>query len=64
MIEIFLGGLAFGLLMGILFTKIHMENEIEDLEHWIDEQDELIAMQNEFIELFNNLNDKYKEGKK
>jgi hypothetical protein len=32
MIEMFLAGIAFGLLMGILFTKIYMESKMEDLE--------------------------------
>lgn len=50
MIEMFLGGLAFGLMMGILFTKIHMEKKQDELENWIDEQDELIDLQNRFIE--------------
>ena len=63
MIELFLAGLAFGLLMGILITKIHMESKMDELEDWIADQDELIAMQNEFIEKFNKLSDKYKEAK-
>ncbi len=50
MIEIFLGGLAFGLLMVILFTKIHMETKQEELEAWIHDQNELIELQNRFIE--------------
>jgi hypothetical protein len=50
MIEMFLAGIAFGLLMGILFTKIHMESKMEELEKWIDDQDELILFQNEYIE--------------
>ncbi len=50
MIEMFIGGLAFGLMMGILFTKIHMEKKQEELEDWIHEQDELIELQNKFIE--------------
>lgn len=50
MIEMFLAGISFGLLMGILFTKIHMESKMEELEKWIDDQDELILFQNEYIE--------------
>ena len=63
MIEMFLAGIAFGLLMGILFTKIRMDKKMDELEKWIDDQDELIAMQNEFIVKFNTLSDKYKEAK-
>lgn len=50
MIEMFLAGISFGLLMGILFTKIYMESKMEELEKWIDDQDELILFQNEYIE--------------
>lgn len=50
MIEMFLAGIAFGLLMGILITKIHMEEKIDQLEKWIDDQDELISIQNQYIE--------------
>lgn len=50
MIEMFLAGISFGLLMGILFTKIHMESKMEELEKWIDDQDELILFQNKYIE--------------
>jgi hypothetical protein len=50
MIEMFLAGISFGLLMGILFTKIHTESKMEELEKWIDDQDELILFQNEYIE--------------
>ena len=50
MIEIFLAGLAFGLLMGIILTKMHMETKQEELEAWIHDQNELIELQNRFIE--------------
>ena len=57
MIEIFLAGLAFGLLMGIILTKMHMETKQEELEAWIHDQNELIELQSRFIE------QKHKEDK-
>lgn len=50
MIETFIAGLAFGLLMGIILTKMHMETKQEELEAWIHDQNELIELQNRFIE--------------
>ena len=50
MIEMVLAGISFGLLMGILFTKINIESKMEELEKWIADQDELIDMQNKYIE--------------
>ena len=58
MIEIFLAGLAFGLLMGIILTKMHMETKQEELEAWIHDQNELIELQNRFIEQEHRRKDK------
>ena len=49
MIELFIAGLAFGLLMGWLLGKHHKESEIEELEALIREEKELIDLQYKYI---------------
>lgn len=50
MIEMFVAGLAFGLLMGCLMTKHHMDSKMEEQEEIISEQHELIMLQKKYIE--------------
>ena len=50
MIGIFIAGLAFGLLMGCLIMRQHMEKKVDELWDLLEEQNEVVILQKRYIE--------------
>ena len=50
MIEMLIAGLAFGMVMGCLIMRQHMEKKMDELQDLLEEQNEVINLQQRYIE--------------